>query len=322
MPETSRSVSRRDALKIGLGAGFALSLDRLPGLTLPTELTRASQGGALTMRAIPSSGERIPIVGIGTARNYENPTPEMIPSLREVLRQFPEMGGRVIDTSPSYGRAEVVAGDLMSELKNREKFFIATKVYVRGGAGREAATAMMEESLKRFRTDHLDLLQIWNLSSPDTLLPLLDEWKAAKKIRYTGITTSSDGQYDALEARMKAHKLDFIQIDLAIDNRNAQDRVLPMAAEKGIAVLVNLPFGRGRPFQKVQGKPLPGWAKDIDCTSWAQVFLKYILGNTAVTCVIPGTEKTEYLVDNLGAARGRLPDAAMRKRMEQEFDAM
>ena len=144
----------------------------------------------------------------------------------------------------------------------------------------------------------------------------------AKKIRYTGITTGSDGQYDQLESLMRAHKFDFIQVDLAIDNRGSQDRLLPLAQDRGMAVLINLPFGRGRPFQKVQGKPVPDFAREIDCTSWAQLFLKYIVGHPAVTTVIPGTEKVEYLIDNLGAARGRLPDAAMRKRMEAYFDAL
>jgi aryl-alcohol dehydrogenase-like predicted oxidoreductase len=338
MHDDSGKLSRRDAIRIGVGAGVALTFDRYSPLAAATPAADAAadatanaseaaaavvpQGGALIQRAIPSSGEKLPIVGMGTARNYENPTPEQIPPLRDVIRQFPEMGGRVLDTAPSYGRAEIVVGDLMAELKNRDKYFVATKVSVRGGGTRDAAVAQMEESLRRFHTDHIDLMQVWNLSSPDMLLPLLDEWKAAKKIRYTGVTTSSDGQYGQLEALMQARKFDFIQVDLAIDNRNVQDRILPLAADRGFAVLVNLPFGRGRPFQKVQGKPLPGWAKDIDCTDWSQVFLKYILGNPVVTCVIPGTEKVEYLQLNLGAARGRLPDAAMRKRIEQDFDGL
>ncbi|HEY4658076.1 MAG TPA: aldo/keto reductase, partial [Gemmatimonadaceae bacterium] len=191
-----------------------------------------------------------------------------------------------------------------------------------GGGTREDAIAQMEESLRRLHTDRIDLMQIWNLSSPDLLLPLLDEWKAAKKIRYTGITTSNDRQYAQLETLMQAHKFDFIQVDLAIDNRGAQDRLLPLAAERGMGVLINLPFGRTRVFQKVLGKPLPDWAKEIDCTSWAQLFLKYIVGHPAVTCVIPGTEKVEFVVDNLGAARGRLPDVAMRKQIETYFDAL
>ena len=321
-------LSRRDAIRIGVGAGVALTLDRYPALASTpaarpaTTASAAAQNRALTLRPIPSSGEKIPIVGIGTARNYENPTPDQIPPLRDVMRQFPAMGGRVIDTAPSYGRAEIVAGDIMAELGNRDQYFIATKVSVRGGAGKDAAVAQMTESLRRFHTDRIDLMQVWNLSSPDLLLPLLSEWKAAKKIRYAGVTTSNDSQYGALEALMKAQKFDFIKIDLAIDNRNAQERIIPLAFAMGMAVMINLPFGRGRPFQKVQGKPLPGWARDIDCTTWAQVFLKYILGNGAVTCVIPGTETVEHLMDNLGAGLGRLPDAALRKRIETDFDAL
>ncbi|MCX5755583.1 MAG: aldo/keto reductase [Gemmatimonadetes bacterium] len=323
MLDDFNKLSRRDAIKVGVGAGFALALDRSPAWAAIPPIF-SPQGGrtGLILRAIPSTGERLPVVGIGTARNYENPTPDQIPPLRDVMRQFPGLGGRVLDTAPAYGRAEVVAGDIMAELGNRNAYFIATKVSVRGGAGREAAEAQMNESLKRFHTDHIDLMQVWNLSSPETLLPVLDEWKAAKKIRYTGVTTSNDSQYPALEALMKSHKFDFIQIDMAIDNRNAQERILPLASAMGMGVLINLPFGRGRPFQKAQGKPLPGWAKDIDCTTWAQVFLKYIVSNVAVTCVIPGTETVEHLTDNLGAALGRLPDSAMRKRIEADFDAL
>jgi aryl-alcohol dehydrogenase-like predicted oxidoreductase len=309
-------ISRRDALKVGVGAGLAITLDRLPAFALT-----APQGTSLIQRAIPSMGEKLPIVGIGTARNYENPSPDALPALRDVLRQFPLLGGRVIDTAPSYGRAESVVGDLLEELKNRDKYFIATKVSVRGG-GRDAAAAQMEESLRRLRTDHIDLMQVWNLSSPDVLLPLLDEWKAAKRIRYVGVTTSNERQYDQLEKLMNSHRLDFIQVDLAIDNRNAQNRLLPLAQERGMGVLINLPFGRSRVFAKVAGKPLPDWAKEIDVASWAQLFLKYIVGHPAVTTVIPGTEKVAYLVDNLGAARGRLPDAAMRKKIEAYYDAL
>ena len=317
--------TRRSVLKLGVGA--ALSLNRLPAFAAEPSFVVPPQAGGLIQRAIPSSGERLPIVGMGTARNYENPTPEQVPPLRDVIRQFPEMGGRVLDTAPSYGRAEVVVGDLMKELGNRDKYFLATKVSLGGrggggGGGPEAATASLDRSLSRFGTDHIDLMQVWNLSQPDVLLPMLDEWKAAKKIRYTGVTTSSDQQYGQLEALMQARKFDFIQLDFAIDNRNVEDRLLPLAAERGIAVLVNLPFGRGRPFQKVQGKPLPGWAKEIDCTDWSQVFLKYVVSHPAVTCAIPGTEKVDYLQLNLGAARGRLPDAALRKRIETDFDAM
>ena len=310
-------ITRRDALKLGVSAGLTLALDGLPAVALT-----APQATPLIERAIPSTGEKLPIVGVGTARNYENPaTADALAPLREVLREFPQRGGRVLDTAPSYGRAESVVGDLLQELGNRNRYFLATKVSARGG-DRAGAIAQMEESLRRLRTDHIDLMQIWNVSSPDLLLPILDEWKAAKRIRYTGVTTSSARQYDQLESLMKKAKLDFIQADLSIDNRGSQDRLLPLAGDRGMAVLINLPFGRSRVFAKVQGKPLPDWARELDVTSWAQLFLKYILGNPAVTVVIPGTEKLDYLVDNLGAARGRLPDAAMRKRIEAYYDAL
>ena len=322
MRSRDQSLSRRDAVKIGIGAGLALTLD---GATvLSAAPFRASvQGAGLVLRVIPSSGEKLPVIGIGTARNYENPTtPEQLASLREVLRRFPELGGRVIDSAPSYGRAEEVVGDLLAELKNRDKYFVATKVSVRGGGDRAAAVAQMEQSLRRFRTDHVDLMQVWNLSSPEMILPVLDEWKSAKRLRYTGVTTSSKGQYDQLESLMKTHRFDFIQVDLAIDNRSAQERLLPLAQDRGMGVLVNLPFGRSRVFSKVQGKPLPDFAREVDVTSWAQLFLKYIAGHPAVTTVIPGTERSDFLADNMGAAHGRMPDAAMRKRIESFFDAL
>jgi aryl-alcohol dehydrogenase-like predicted oxidoreductase len=319
MAHFDNNLSRRDAVKIGLGAGVALGLGRVPAFALPP-----SQGSPLIQRAIPSSGEMLPVVGIGTARNYENPDAESMARLKSVLAKFAELGGRVVDTAPAYGSAETVVGQLLSELKTRDKTFLATKVSIRGAGTRETAIAQMEASMKRLQTDHIDLMQVWNLSSPDIILPLLEEWKAAKKIRYIGVTTSSDGQYPALEELMKKYKLDFIQADLAINNRNSQDRLLPLAADRGIGVLVDLPFGRSSVFTKTLSvnRPLPDWAREIDVTSWPQLFLKYIVSNPAVTTVIPGTERVEFVIDNLGAARGRLPDAAMRKHIEAYFDAL
>jgi aryl-alcohol dehydrogenase-like predicted oxidoreductase len=320
MPE-DRSLSRRDAIKLGVGAAALLGLNRGDLFALP-----APWGAPLPLieRAIPSSGEKIPVVGIGTARSYEAPGADEIPVLKEVLRKFPELGGKLLDTAPAYGRAEEVVGDALAELGNRDKYFLATKVSVgrRGGGDAAAATAQMNASLQRLKTGHVDLMQIWNVSNPALIVPVLDEWKAAQKTRYTGITSSSKGQYDQLEAAMKAHKLDFVQVDLAIDNRSAQERIIPTAADRGMGVLINLPFGRTRVFQRVLDKPLPDWAKEIDATSWAQIFLKYIISNPAVTAVIPGTATPEFLADNNLAARGRLPDAAMRKRIESYFDAM
>jgi aryl-alcohol dehydrogenase-like predicted oxidoreductase len=316
-------INRRDALKVGITAGALLALDRLPAFALPPSLGASGQAALpLIERAIPSTGEKVPVIGMGTARNYERPTPDMIPTLRDVLKKFPELGGKVLDTAPAYGQAEVVVGDALAELKNRDKYFLATKVSVRGGGDAAAAAAQMEQSLLRLKTSTIDLMQIWNVSNPDVIVPVLNEWKAAKRIRYTGITSSSKNAYPSLEAAMKAHKLDFVQVDYAIDNRSAADRIIPLAAERGMGVLVNLPFGRSRVFQRVLGKPLPDWAAEIDATSWAQVFLKYLASNPAVTCVIPGTETIAYATDNNNAARGRLPDAAMRKRIEAYFDAL
>jgi aryl-alcohol dehydrogenase-like predicted oxidoreductase len=314
-----RSISRRDAMKLGLGAGAALTLgvpSSLFASTLPTVQ------GDLIQRAIPSSGEKVPVVGIGTAVIYQGPTPDQIPPLRDTLRRFPELGGRVIDTAPGYGRAEIVVGDLIAELKNRDKLFIATKVSLRGGGDKAAAVAQMEESFRRFKTDKIDLMQIWNISQPALLAPLIDEWKKAGRIRYTGITSSSKGQYGALEEAMKAYKYDFVQIDLAIDNRSAQDRIIPLAKDLGMGVLINGPFGRNRVFTKTAGKPLPDFAKEIDATTWAQFALKYIVGNTAVTAAVPGIGRVDYLEDDMKAARGRLPDEALRAKMAAYVDAL
>ncbi len=313
---SDRLLTRREAIKIGVGAGAFFAAGRLSPWTF------TGRAPELIERAIPSTGEKLPVVGIGTARSYEAPTPQEIPILRDVLKRFPEMGGKLLDTAPAYGQAEVVVGDALAELKNRDKYFLATKVSVRNGGDRATAAAQMEDSLKRLKTDHIDLMQIWNVSNPGLIVPLLDEWKASKRIRYTGITTSFKNQYAELESTMKAHKLDFVQVDLAIDNRGAQERIIPLAADRGMAVLINLPLGRTRVFQKVLNKPLPEWAKEFDATSWAQVFLKYIVSNPTVTAVIPGTATIPFLIDNNLAARGRLPDAAMRKRIEGYFDAM
>jgi len=303
--------TRRELLKAGIGVGAWLFL---PSASL------LAQAASLTQRKIPSTGESLPIIGIGTARRYEAVTTEAERApLREVLRQFKEMGGRVIDTAPSYGTAEMVVGDLVTELNIRESLFIATKV---GAHGRDAGIAQLEQSFKHLRTPKIDLIAVHNLRDTQTQLRTLRQWKQAGRIRYVGITTSSERQHPELEQTMKAEALDFIQVDYALDNRKADQRILPLAADRGMGVMINLPFGRGRLFTAVQGQSLPIWAREFDCTSWAQFFLKYIVSHPAVTCAVPGTAKVEYLVDNLGAARGRLPDAAMRRRMESFIDGL
>jgi aryl-alcohol dehydrogenase-like predicted oxidoreductase len=312
-------LDRRSAIKAALGMGVMLKADWRSVLRAHGAALSATAPLPLIERAIPSTGEKLPIVGIGTARSYENPTPAELAAIRDVLKRFPALGGKLLDTAPSYGNAEGVVGSALKDLALRDRYFIATKVG-RPASDRASAITQMEQSFKRLQTDRVDLMQLWNVFNPAVGAPLLDEWKVAKRIRYTGITSSSKGQYAALEEAMKKFKFDFVQIDLAINNRSAQDRIIPLAADRGMGVLINLPFGRESVFARVQGRPLPDWAQEIDATSWAQVFLKYVTSNPAVTVVMPGTATVQFVVDNNLAARGRLPDAAMRKRIEGYYD--
>ena len=304
---------RRSFLKAGLAAGAAMLLP-------PSETV--AQGAPLLQKKIPSSGEMIPIIGLGTARRYEEvkTEAEKIP-LRETILKFKEVGLKVIDSSPSYGTAEAVVGEIVDGLKIRDSLFFATKVSLRE-IGREQGIAQIEQSFKKLRTNKIDLIAVHNLRDTQVQLRTLREMKQAGRIRYVGITTSFDNQYGEFERTMKNETLDFIQVDYALDNRDAGDRIIPLAADRGMAVMINLPFGRGRLFNAVQGKKLPPWANEFDCATWAQFFLKYIVSHPAITCAVPGMAKAEYVTDNLGAARGRLPDAAMRKRMEQFLDAI
>ncbi len=304
-------LSRRSVIKSGLAMGTSL-------LLLPRQT--AAQSQPLIQKKIPSSGEAIPIIGIGTARRYEDVKndAEKVP-LRETIRQFQVLGGKVIDSSPSYGTAEAVVGELVEGLKIRDSLFLATKVSLRKG-GRDEGVAQIEASFKRYRTNKIDLLAVHNLLDTDTQLKTIRDLKAAGRVRYVGITTSFDNQYRDFEQVMKKETLDFIQVDYALDNRDAGDRLIPLAGDRGMAVMINLPFGRGRLFSAVQGKKLPEWSSEFDCASWAQFLLKYIVSHPAITCAVPGMARPEYVVDNLGAARGRLPDAATRKRMEQFID--
>ncbi|MEL6063553.1 MULTISPECIES: aldo/keto reductase [unclassified Methylobacterium] len=274
----------------------------------------------LIRRPIPSSGEMLPAIGIGTSRRYEvEPTPDKIAPLKDAVQTFVSLGGTVIDTAPSYGSAEDVLGAILAETGLRPKVFLASKVDT---TGRDATRAEFERSLKRMRVDTLDLVAVHNLIDVTGNLAVLRELKGAKRIRYVGVTVWRDNQLDALEAVMKRETLDFIQVNYAIDNRAAAGRVIPLAADRGMAVMTNVPFGRDRLFKAVQGKAMPPVAQDLGCTSWPQFFLKYVLGNPAVTCPIPGMAKAAYVEDNLGAARGKLPDAAQRKQMEAFIDAV
>jgi aryl-alcohol dehydrogenase-like predicted oxidoreductase len=304
-------MNRREFIKTGFAAGAALAL---PSRDL------FAQGSVLIQKKIPSSGEMIPVIGLGTARRYEEVTndAEKVP-LRETIAKFKEVGLKVIDSSPSYGTAEAVVGEIVDGLKIRDSLFFATKVSLRRG-GKEEGIKQIEQSFKRLRTDKIDLIAVHNLLDTDIQLKNLRDMKSAGRIRYVGATTSFDRQYGDFEQMMKKETLDFIQVDYALDNRNAGERIIPLAGDRGMGVMINLPFGRGRLFKAVQGKKLPEWASEFDCRSWPQFFLKYIISHPSVTCAIPGMAKAEYVVDNVGAARGRLPDAAMRKRMEQFID--
>ncbi|MFN5010091.1 MAG: aldo/keto reductase [Gammaproteobacteria bacterium] len=313
MPPTT--LDRRTALQL---AGAAL----IATPTAAPALARDEAPAPLLARPIPSSGEKLPVIGVGTNR-YNPTTDEERMSRMAVLTGLTAAGARVIDTAPSYGESERVIGDLLAEIGNRDRCFLATKVTARGGT-REEGEAMLEASRRKLRSDRLDLVQVHNLVGTVVLLPLLREQVAAKRIRYTGITTSRDAQYADFEAVMKTEKLDFVQVDYSIANRGAAERLLPLAAERGLAVLVNLPFGGSRDgtlLVKLKDRPLPDFAAEIGAASWAQLLLKYILGHPAVTCVIPGMTRLENLRDNLGGGRGPMPDAALRRRMEAWWDA-
>jgi aryl-alcohol dehydrogenase-like predicted oxidoreductase len=311
----SSGMSRRSVVQAGLAAGIGMAVSGR--WAAAAEL--AKQGGAnlpAITKKIPSTGESLPVVGLGT-NQYSVTAPEEIAARREVLKNFPELGAKVIDTARGYGESEVVIGNLLKELGNRDKIFLATKTSIRGEI--PPGDQELQLALQRLQTDRIDLLQVHNFNGIDTVFPRMLEWKQAKKIRYVGITTSTDEQYPQVLDALNKLKLDFLQVDYSIDNRGAEEKILPLAREKGVAVLINVPLGgrRGSVLAKVAGKPLPPWAAEYDASSWAQLFLKYNISHPAVTAVIPGTTKLAHLQDNQLAGRGRLPDAKGRKRIEE-----
>jgi diketogulonate reductase-like aldo/keto reductase len=264
-------------------------------------------------RTIPKSGEKLPVIGLGTWQTFDvGPSPGERKEQKEVLERFLAAGARVIDSSPMYGRAETVVGDLLRELGEERTPFLATKVWT---SGREAGVEQMRDSLRKMGHGQLDLMQVHNLVDVRTHLPTLREWKASGRIRYLGVTHYLRGAFDDLEKLIREESLDFVQLPYSIALRDAEERLLPAAAEHGTAVLVMRPFESGELFHRVKGKPLPPWAADLDCKSWAEFFLKYILGHPAVTCPIPATRNPRHLEDNLRAGTGRLPDAKTRARM-------
>ncbi len=302
------AITRRDAARL-IGAGAA-SLLLPPGAS---PVRAASESSRMLKRAIPSSGEKLPVIGLGTWRSFDlDLTADNRRQLEEVLSLFVKLGGRVIDTSPMYGRAEQVIGDLTAALGIQEKLFLATKVWTRG---KQSGIESMERSMARLRTKRIDLMQVHNLVDVHTHLATLREWKEQGRIRYLGITHYESGAFGEVEKVLRSEKLDFLQINYSIMEREAEQRILPLAQDRQVAVIINRPFGGGDLFSRVRSRPLPDWAAEIDCRSWAQFFLKWIIAHPAVTCTIPATNNPRHLEDNMQGGIGRLSDAKMRQRM-------
>jgi aryl-alcohol dehydrogenase-like predicted oxidoreductase len=278
------------------------------------------------MRAIPSTGERVPIVGLGSSATFAQVArSEDVSALKEVLRTLVEKGGRVFDTAPAYGASEEVAGRVARELGLTDKIFWATKVNVaRGGGAADpaAARAQIETSFQRLGKRPIDLIQVHSLGDVPTQLGLLKELKREGRIRYIGLTSTSEPQYPALETLMRNEPLDFIGVDYAIDNREVETTLLPLAQERKIGVLVYAPFGRTRLWRRVEGREVPSWAAEFDARTWAQFFLKFVASHPDVTAITPATSQAQNMADNLGAAVGRLPNAEQRKRMIELVDAL
>ena len=301
-------MTRREAARlIGATAG---------GLLLPIEPARAqakAESPPMLTRAIPSTGEKLPVIGLGTWQAFDvDLTADTRRELGDVLSLFVKLGGRVIDTSPMYGRAEDVIGELTAALGIQDKVFLATKVWTRG---KENGIKSMERSMALLRAKRIDLMQVHNLVDVQTQLATLREWKSQGRIRYLGITHYESGAFADVEKIMRSEKLDFLQINYSLMEREAEERLLPLAQERGVAVIVNRPFGGGDLFSRTRSKPLPDWTVEFDCHSWAQFFLKWIVANAAVTCAIPATDKPRHLEDNLQGGIGALPDAKTRQRM-------
>ncbi|OYW44067.1 MAG: hypothetical protein B7Z08_12295 [Sphingomonadales bacterium 32-68-7] len=318
MTYAAASLSRRSYLKLGAAAAAGAAIAPLvPAFGQSATLPRIT-------KPIPSSGERIPCIGIGT-NAYNVTAPEDMARLQQVLAGLAEQGGAVIDTARVYGRSEEVIGELLQKIGGRDRYFISTKSSIGGpiaDPAREVQTAF-----DRLKVDTIDLLLIHNLHALDQLMPEFIRAKEQGRVRYIGMSTSVDGQYEAQMAGMRRYPLDFIQVDYSISNRGAAEAVIPLAQERKMAVMINVPFGgRGQgsasTFARVANRPLPDWAKDIDATSWAQVCLKYIVSHPGVTVAIPGTTQMDHLLDNQAAGRGRLPDAALRREIETYWDAL
>lgn len=292
----------------GYGLSFCQSND---GTHTPTKKNMVESN--LLERKIPSSGEKLPVVGLGTWITFDvgNAAKDRDP-LREVLGQMYQKGGKVIDSSPMYGKSESVVGQLTQEMENPDHFFYATKVWT---SGREAGIRQMRDSMDKMKRKKMDLMQVHNLVDYKTHLKTLEAWKKEGLIRYSGVTHYTASSHPQLEQIVTANLVDFIQVNYSMVDRNAEERLLPAAKDHGVAVIINRPYAQGSLFGKVKNQQLPEWCEEFDIQSWGQFFLKYLLGNEAVTCVIPGTSNPRHLVDNMGAGLGRMPDEVTRKKM-------
>ena len=312
MKKNSESkITRRHFIqKMGmLSAGMAL---------MP--MTAFGQNRQRITRAIPSSGEQIPVIGMGTSRTFDaGDNPAIRKQLQEVLQAFFDNGGALIDSSPMYGNAEEVVGDLLKNIPNKDSLFAATKVWT---YGKQAGINQMHRSMQRMGVAVMDLMQIHNLRDWKIHLPVLRQWKAEGKIRYIGITTSHGRSHAELEQIMRSETLDFVQLTYNIGNRTAEERLLPLAADRGMATLINRPFQRGALFKKLKGQSVPEWTQEFDCQSWGNFFLKFLLSHPAVTCIIPATSKVHHMQDNMAAGFGKLPTPKMRQRMLSYIDSL
>jgi aryl-alcohol dehydrogenase-like predicted oxidoreductase len=325
-PNSAAPLTRQQFLKLAAGAGGMLAADGFLGPLNKAFAQAPVYNPAVTAkpvqtRPIPSSGEQLPIIGMGTAVIYEIETSNpKFPTLVESVRTFLNGGGKLIDTSPTYGRAEENLGEIFKRTGLRDKAFLATKIST---SGEQQGIDQVAGSMKNLGTDRFELLQVHNIRDWKVQLKTIRRLKDEGKVKYVGITTSFERTYEEYEQILKSEKLDFAQIDYALDNRKAEARILPTAKDRGVTVLTALPFGRNRLLAHARGKEIPAWAKEeLDCASWANYFLKYLLGNPAIGAVIPGTDRPEYAIDNLYAGRGRIPNEQQRQRMVADWEKL
>jgi aryl-alcohol dehydrogenase-like predicted oxidoreductase len=293
-----------------MAAGSLMAMGPASAVAAPADLIK---------RPIPSSGEMIPIIGLGTNRYGRGTTAEGRAPLKEALARFHALGGTMIDTAPMYRASEAVLGDLMAELDIRDDMFVATKVDVEDPP---AVHEQIRNSQAMLKTERFELQQVHNVQYWQTSIPVLREWKDKGLVKYIGITTSRESQYEELEKAMKTEQMDFLQINYSLEQRTSAERLLPLAGDLGMAVIINRAFGGGRIFEAVGDQPLPDWTRELGITSWAQFLLKYALSHPAVTCSIPGMTKARHVDDNFAAAQGPMPGTAQRRKMEAFYDAL